>query len=304
MTDALVRFVEQELDVAVPDAVATGAARLATDLSGVAVLYYGSTLRTGDLDGLLDFYVLTDGAVGTAVRRFWLRWLWPDVSYHELAVGGAVIRAKVATLPIATFERAALGASLDTTIWTRFVQPAALVWRADAGTGVRVARSVAAAAATAARFAAVVGPVEGPPGAYWRALFRETYRAELRVEPPGREATILQHSPGRYDQLLPIAWAAGRVAFAARGATVAPQLGFDACRDLAQAWLQRVTAGKALNIARLVKASFTFDGAARYGAWKVSRHTGLQVTLTPWRERHPVLAGFGVLWQVMRRRSA
>ena len=62
--------------------------------------------------------------------------------------------------------------------------------------------------------------------------------------------------------------------------------------------------GKELNIARLVKAAFTFEGAARYGLWKIERHTGVHIALTPWRERHPVLAGPGVLWRVLRAQNA
>src|SRR3546814_19838018 len=58
--------------------------------------------------------------------------------------------------------------------------------------------------------------------------------------------------------------------------------------------------GKPLNFARLLKAAFTFDGAARYALWKIERHTGLAIALTPWRERHPILAAPGVLWRVWR----
>jgi hypothetical protein len=63
-----------------------------------------------------------------------------------------------------------------------------------------------------------------------------------------------------------------------------------------RAWRLRRAMGRPLNIARLAKASFTFDGAARYAAWKIERHTGLAVPVTPWRERHPILAAPGVLW--------
>jgi hypothetical protein len=62
--------------------------------------------------------------------------------------------------------------------------------------------------------------------------------------------------------------------------------------------------GKAYNLVRLVRASTTFDGAARYAAWKIERHTGVAVALTPWRERHPLLAAPGVLWRVWKGRRA
>jgi hypothetical protein len=61
--------------------------------------------------------------------------------------------------------------------------------------------------------------------------------------------------------------------------------------------------GKPLNALRLIKAAFTFEGAARYALWKIERHSGLRLALTPWRERHPILAAPGVLlrlWQARR----
>lgn len=300
MIDRLVRFVARELDVPARSEVAALAAILADLLGGIAVLFYGSALRTADLDGVLDFYVLTDRPTGTLMRQLGLRWLWPDVSYHEITVAGRLIRAKVATMPIATFEAAAGGALLDTTIWTRFVQPAALVWQRDAGAARRVQRAVASAAVTAARFAAVLGPARGGPLDYWSALFRETYRAEFRVEPPGRERQILLHDPARYARLLPLALEAGGLGFETAGAEIVPRIAFDECRAATEAWLMRARAGRTLNILRLIKAIFTFDGAARFGLWKVRRHTGIDVKLTAWRERHPLLAAPEVLWRIVR----
>lgn len=300
MTDRLARFVARELSASVPAEIRAVGDAVSRRLGGIAVLFYGSALRTGDLDGVLDFYVLTEAASGSLLRRAGMRWLWPDVSFHEVTVGGQVLRAKVATMPLATFEQATRGSFVDTTIWTRFVQPSALLYSRDALVERRVKQAVADAAITAASFAAVLGPERGTPREYWLALFRETYRAEMRVEPPGREKQILVYDPARYEALLPIAWEAGGIVFAADGDAVAPFIAFEPYQALTQAWITRVRLGKALNIARLVKAAFTFEGAARYGLWKVQRHTGIDVALTPWRERHPVLAAPGVLWKVMR----
>ena len=58
--------------------------------------------------------------------------------------------------------------------------------------------------------------------------------------------------------------------------------------------------GKPMNFARLLKASATFEGAAKYAAWKIERHTGMPVEVTPFRERYPVLAAPGVLWSLWR----
>ena len=293
-------FVAGELKRPVPQAIAAVAERLARDLGGVAVLFYGSILRTGDIEGVLDFYVLTQGRRPSAGYAWGARWLWPDVSFHEVASGAQTLRAKVATMPLDTFERATAGYMLDTTVWTRFAQPAALAWVQDGAVEQRVVGAVTAAVRTAARFAAALGPERGSADDYWLALFKETYRAEFRVEAPGRERSITSFDPARYATLLPLAWSDGAVPFAQAAAVLIPQLRFDDHYRLLRAWLLRVRVGKALNLARLVKATFTFDGAARYGLWKIERHTGVRIPLTPWRERHPVLAAPEVLWRVFR----
>lgn len=300
MTAALRAFVADELSVPVSPEIAEAARAIAGRLGGIAVLFYGSVLRTGDLDGVLDFYVLTESAPGRGLQALGTRWLWPDVSFHEVAAGGRTIRAKVASMPLETFARAAGGSLLDTTIWTRFVQPAALICAADDRVHYAVIDAVMAATQTAARFAAVLGPASGDPQHFWRRLFQETYRAELRVERPGREEQILAYHRKHYDALLPLAWDAAGITYRQDSRALAPNLTRETRRDLRKAWRLRQRSGKALNLARLLKASFTFEGAARYGAWKLERHTGVPVQVTPWRERHPILAAPGVLLGVWR----
>lgn len=295
---ALRGFVTAELDRAVPAVVADAARRIAQALNGEAVLFYGSVLRTGDLDGVLDFYVLR--APGTA--RGAGRHIWPDVSYHEVPLDGRVIRAKVATIDRDTFARAAAGETRDTTIWARFVQPVALIWFADRHVHDAIVDAVADAAATAALFAALHGPACGAAGDYWRALFRATYATEFRVEAPGREDQILSYDRPRYDALLPLAWTAGGVPWSGDTGALSPTLSAAQHRALSRRWARARRWGKSLNATRLVKAAFTFDGATRYALWKIERHTGLSVPLTPFNERHPVLAAPAVLWRLWHHR--
>jgi len=292
--------VAAELDRSVLPVVAEAARAVAASLGGEAVLFYGSVLRTADLDGVLDFYVLR--AAGTA--RGASRRIWPDVSYHEVTVGERVIRAKVATMDLDQFERAAAGRSRDTTIWARFVQPTALIWVANTETRERIVAAVADACVTAARFAALHGPAIREAGDYWRGLFRATYATELRVEAAGREDQILSYDRARYDALLPLAWAAGGVAFAQHGGGFTPALRDEQRAALTRAWARARRWGKRLNAVRLVKAAFTFDGATRYALWKIERHTGLSVPLTPFRERHPIIAAPGVLWRLWQHQAA
>ena len=302
MSPELGAVVARQLAAPCPPEARAFAEQLAREAGARAALFYGSVLRTGDLDGVLDFYLLADEAKGGGLRGWLSRRIWPDVSYRHGEIGGRVLRAKVATMALPTFARAAAGGSLDTTIWTRFVQPSALAYAADAAAAEAVRKAIAAACETAAAYAAALGPASGRAADYWQALFRQTYIAELRVEKPGREREIIGFDPDRYEALLPLAWASGGIAFAATDGVLQPSLSADENRRLRQAWSQRARAGKALNVVRLVKAAFTFEGAARYAAWKIERHTGVVVPLTPWRERHPVLAAPGVAWRLWRAR--
>lgn len=258
-----------------------------------AVLFYGSNLRTGSLEGVIDYYLLLPGPAEKG--------LWPRVSYREWQHEGETLRAKIATMSLAKFAEACRGDTLDTTIWARFVQPCALVHAGKAEVQSQVLAALAQAARTAARLAAACGPVSGVEEDFWRALFRATYKAELRVEKPGREDSILQANAAHFAGLLPAALAAQGIALErAADGEILPDLSPSRRAAILRWWAKRRRLGKALNIARLLRAARTFDGAGRYAAWKVERHTGLHIPMTPWREAHPVLAAPGVVWQLWR----
>lgn len=297
----LLSLVEAGLKQPVIPPIASAAALLQRKLSGDAVLFYGSALRTGDLDGVLDFYVLSAEADGTG-ERVSGKLLWPDVSYHEFDIGGQTIRAKAAAMPLATFERAAPGRLLDTTIWTRFAQPSRLLYARSPQIERRICEAIADCARTASQFALVLGPPSGTPADYWAALFAQTYGAEFRIERRSRRHDILATDPAYYDQALRLAWAELGFIASPAAAELAPVMSRSQRRAWRNRWRWRKLAGKALNVARLVKAAGTFDGAASYALWKIERHSGVHIPLTPWRERHPVLAAPGVLFRLWRAR--
>lgn len=272
------------------------AGQLARESGADAVLFYGSNLRTGSLEGVLDFYVLLPGPPE--------RGLWPRVAYREWECEQGTVRAKIATMRLSTFGKAAAGRTLDTTIWSRFVQPSALAWVRGEDEALRVREALGAAARTAAWLAAALGPAHGEEEEFWRALFRATYRAELRVESAGREESILTANRAHFTGLFVRALADEGIPCEQQGGILTPQLDDQERQRILRWWGRRRRAGKPLNAVRLLRAAATFEGAARYAAWKIHRHTGLVVELTPWRERHPVLAAPVVLWQLARSRRA
>jgi hypothetical protein len=291
---ALGERIAARLTAPVDPAVATFARALADAAGARAVLFYGSNLRTGSLEGVLDFYILLPGQRESAI--------WPTVSYHEREHEGTTLRAKVATMTLSTFAKAASGDLTDTTIWARFVQPSALIWAADDAARGEVIAAIASAATTAARLAAALGPVSGTAEEYWRALFRATYSAEFRVEKGGRENDILSVNADHFAGLLPLALEAGGIPPGQHGTILTPRLMPAERARILSWWSRRRRLGKPLNLLRLVKASTTFEGAARYAAWKIERHTGMPVAVTPFRERFPLLAAPQVLLDLRRHR--
>ncbi len=296
MTDALKERLATQLAAPVDPAVSEFARILAHDSGALGVLFYGSNLRTRSLDGVLDFYVLLPGDAAREPA------IWPRVSYHERTIGTHMLRAKVAMMRLDTFAEAASGERIDTTIWARFVQPCALVWVNDDGARVHITDAVADAAKTAARLAAVLGPATGTADEYWRALFRATYKAEFRVEKAGRENDILAVNAAHFAGLLPAALEAAGIGLTAHGDAISPHLEPATRKTVLDWWKRRERLGKPLNLIRLIKASTTFEGATRYAAWKIERHTGMPVAITPFRERYPILAAPSVLWSLWRHR--
>ena len=296
MNGDLAQRIGASLDRSVRDEVAAYAKRLGEEAGALTVLFYGSNLRTGSLEGVLDFYILLPGPQRERI--------WPRVSYREWDHAGERLRAKIATMSLRQFASAAKGLSRDTTIWARFVQPSALVWQANEEARAEVTQALCAAAVTAGRLAAAVGPARGTADDYWRALFRATYKAEFRVEKPGRENSILEVNAEHFDGLLPIAWNAGGMRFKRMNGLFEPLPNSAERRRVLKWWSRRARLGKPLNLLRLAKATTTFDGAADYAAWKLQRHTGIALEVTPFRARHPLLAAPGALVELWRKRRA
>lgn len=306
MTDPLSDLIAREWDTTLPDPAAALVTALATHggANVAAVLFYGSNLRSGDVEGVLDFYVLVDRLTGWRESRplaLATRLLPPTVEYWEVPWQGHTLRAKVAVMGLDQFTASTRFNGMDTTIWARFTQPVMLAFARDDAARATVLSAVAQAVATATRWAALLGPERGTARDYWEALFKATYSAELRVEKASRGVSIVDHAADRYAALLPAAWAAARVPFEELpDGRFRPLLSHVDRQRGIRAWAWRGRFGKVLNIARLVKAAFTFTGGVDYLLWKLHRHSGVRLELTPWQRRHPILSAPGILVKLKR----
>ncbi len=286
--------IEAELGAPAPAPVraAAEAARLRHGGGVCAVLFYGSCLREGCDEGrIVDLYLLADdyAAVHARPLQRWLnRLLPPNVYYLEVPHGTGTVRAKYALVGLAHLERLVRPEVSNPYFWARLAQPVALAWARGPEVRVRVRNIVTRAVATTFEAARPLAGEEADAPEVWERAFAESYRTELRAEPPDRARALVAHDAERYR----------RITAALRSGAGGP---LPSTTAAARRWRRRRLEGKALSVLRLAKASFTFEAGPDYVAWKIRRHTGVPVTLTPWQRRHPLLAAPLLLWRLARR---
>ena len=241
----------------------------------VAVLAYGSCLRgVATTESLIDLYVLTASLKGVSphpLSRWACALVPPNVYYTECDFDGRRSRAKYAILPQALFARWMTAG--NPYFWARFSQPASLLFATDE-------QATIAAVTTAVRtmygHALGLALVDA-----WAAGFTATYATELRAETSTSRATLLVAANQDYY----------------REATAL----LTDVTPIAANWPLRRITGKLWSVARLTKAAFTFTGGADYIVWKIERHSGEKIVLSGWQRRHPVIAGFMLLPQLLKR---
>ena len=285
MTD-LRTLVAEELNLPVDPRVTAIAGAIADrhEAAARAVLFYGSCLRQKQLDGLmLDFYLIVSDYRAAYAKR-WLaaanRLIPPNVFYFEH--GGLV--AKYAVLSEADFAHECSPEAWTVSTAARFAQPSRLVWNADEAARQRVVGIVSQAVPTLLGWTSSIAAENTPALDLWRRAFQLTFGAELRAERTDRSAQIVDADPARYE----------------RFAKSAKMLIDDRRENGRRWWRGKQRHGKIYSVARLAKASLTFAGGADYIAWKINRHAGTDIQLTPWQWRHPLIAGLSLLPRLLR----
>ncbi|QIG46538.1 hypothetical protein G5V57_01440 [Nordella sp. HKS 07] len=257
---------------------------LSRHAKAAAILAYGSCLRgVGTDESLIDLYVLLerDEDVSTNVlSRLGARLMPPNVYYAETLHEGRTLRCKYAVVTLSVFAARMRPETTNPYFWARFAQPSALLHASTDVNRAHVIAAVTQAVITMYRAAIATAPRDSTPADTWRSGFEETYLTELRPESGGRAGELVAANASFYD-------------------AVAQMIGHPDVPPVS--WSKRRWEGKALSVARLLKAAFTFEGGASYAAWKIERHSGKKIVLSPWQRRHPVLAGFLLLPRLLWR---
>jgi hypothetical protein len=274
-----------------------------------AMLFYGSCLRSGDaLDGLVDLYLVVDDyrkAYRKPLPALLNRLLPPNVYYLEIEVNGNRVRSKYAVISLQDLEHGTSPRWFHSYLWGRFSQPCGLLYSRDDETSRRVRGILARAVLTFLTRVLPALPGRLDSAAIWQQGLALSYQAELRVEKPERAIQLYESWEDHFRRLTSL---------------VMDELPFDVEReqDVSRllyhiripphtrrlsrlGWLLRRFQGKLLSLFRLIKAAFTFQGGADYLAWKLERHTGAPIELTPKIRRHPLIYGWGLLWRLYRR---
>ncbi|MCZ6896039.1 MAG: hypothetical protein O7H40_18590 [Gammaproteobacteria bacterium] len=262
------------------------------------MLFYGSCRRDGHANGVVDFYVLVDSYRALHEHRFqaWLNELVPpNVYYLELLFEDCPIRVKYSIMSLPQFLQST-ARGFDPTIWVRFCQPCSIVYAREGSTAVVVGALANAARIMIAETAPLMRE-NFTSKEFWLSAFHETYKTEIRVERSNRAAQLYENDAVYYDRIAQnvLEESGDRLPLGRFTAATPPSR-----RRIARRWRVRRFVGKSLTVLRLAKAAFTFDGGIDYVLWKIERHAGVRLPITPWQRRHPLLAAPLLFWRYYR----
>ncbi|VAW76806.1 FIG00687856: Predicted nucleotidyltransferases [hydrothermal vent metagenome] len=275
----------------------------------VAVLFYGSCLRSGDpYDGLVDLYLIVDRyreANSSLARAMWNGLLPPNVFYTEVAHEAQTVRCKYAVLTLTDLQRGTSRRWFHSYLWGRFCQPVAIAWHRDTDSRQQISHCLLQAVTTFLQRALPALSPEGNMLSLWRDGLTLSYRTELRPESANRAGELVAANLSYYETVT--GYAATTLAPDFRLEPSATDLRYRTSHPAPKrfvaklAWKLRSLQGKLLSVARLLKALFTFDGGLDYIAWKLERHSGVSVEIPDRVRRWPLIFIWGMFWDLYRR---
>lgn len=270
-----------------------------------AITLYGSCLRLQQLDdGVIDFYVIVSdyrSAFPNRILRILNSWLPPNVFYIETK-GSRTLRCKYAVLSGEDLHEGC-GRWFHSYVWSRFAQPSRLVYVANEALRSEIVMDLATATLNFLKHTLpVLGNTVASTGPVWENGLGLTYAAELRPERHTRARDITRQNLADFEVLTRASAPAlaGLLHNLPDGAFEVKTTQ-EAQRRARLQWRLRRWQGLLLSILRLAKAAFTFTNGVDYAVWKIERHTGTRIEVSPRMRRHPILFGFSVLWRLIRR---
>ena len=272
-----------------------------------AVLAYGSCFRSRTDEGIVDLCVLVD-SYRSLPGTLWQQWLYrvlpPTVFYLEIPHDGRLLRAKYIVISLTDFERGTSTRCFYSYLWGRFAQPTGVMYVRDEHEAQRAYKTLAQAVVTFTGRVLPVLPSTFDARELWQQGLRLSYGTELRPERADAVARLVDAALDYYEQVtrmgmecLPLDVWPVEEGHPSRYQTAISR--WIRCTT-GLAWGIRKVQGKILNILRLLKGLFTFQGGRSYILWKIERHSGMKAEVPPYFERHPWLATALILGRLYR----
>ena len=273
---------------------------------GAAALFYGSGASVARADDpasiIFDFYIIGesyDALYSSGAMKLANKLVPPNVFYFETPSPFGTLRAKYAVLSLDHFEKLVSEETFHSYFWARFAQPCRIHGGSTAMTA-RLETALATAIATFCKRAA--GLFDGPFTAreLWLAGLGVSYKAELRAEDESRAAKLIESYGDWAANVTAPALTYAGIDLDIEGAVIRPK---QTPPQTARAWRLRGAQGAVLSALRLLKGTQTFKGGIDYIAWKIQRHSGIDLEITDWERRHPMLGAPGAALRYYRLRA-
>ena len=282
----------------------------------LGVLFYGSCLRKETDEGVLDFWVVVDNysaAYSNRIHALINPIAPPNVFYIEVEYEGNILRSKYGVISRRAFARGTSLASWHPYVWARFAQPARVLSCRD-----REARSFFEESISQAVITMVGRLVCHLPDqhgllrfslpAFWQEAFRRTYDSERRPEAEEAIRSLYQADEDRYDAAANAALHHLALTGYFDEAIEHPRsfsVKVPPVRLMAQRlrWRSMRAYSRVLGLARLLKTAFTFGDWVPYVLWKLERHTGKKIELTPRQRKHPLVFAWPIILPHLLKRN-
>ena len=274
----------------------------------LAVVYYGSCFRTGtEKDGILDIFIIVDDYRNIYVKNSLVvanTLLPPNVFYYEMEFEGTTLRTKYAVITLEQFIQRNSVQCFHTFFWARFAQPCTLTFVRDETVRTTIVAAINQAIETFITRVLPILPRRFDAEMLWSSGLAASYRTELRPESTSAAARLVAQNLDRYRAVTALTLELRSDIYnCSEGSDQHDFVATISKRErwiARQAWRIRRPQGKIINLLRILKAAFTFDGGVDYVLWKIERHSGIKVEATPMLRRHPLLTCWPTVWRLYR----
>lgn len=270
--------------------------------SVIAIVFYGSCLRTRQYDdAMLDFYVIVDdykNCYPRKLERIANSLLPPNVYHLQTDIEHKKYVSKYAVITLCDLYQKVSTQSFHPYFWARFCQPISAPYLKSNEAKKELLKVQASAIETFlihTQEYQYQDTHQDLISNMWIRGFELTYAAELRAESQGRAKKIFDDNKEFYCGV-------SLCLMSSKTDSLSKNISQTHWRFVLL-WRMRNISGRALSIMRLFKASFTFKDGVDYIAWKIERHTGETIQVTPRLRRFPWIFAWPILFKLLSKRT-